>query len=101
MSTVGRVTVTLPLELLDDIDRRENNRSKFVADAVRSELDRRRREELHRSLESPHPETAGLSDEGFTGWAANLPDEEESLFDASRAKPVRWVGGRGWLAGRK
>ena len=39
MANVDRVTVTLPNELLRDIDRREKNRSKFVAEAVRNELD--------------------------------------------------------------
>jgi len=100
MSTVGRLTVTLPLDLLQDIDRRESNRSKFVAEAVRSELNRRRREDLHRSLENPHPESGALADEGFADWAASLPDEGgESLFDVSAAKPVRWVAGRGWIEG--
>ena len=58
MVSIERVTVTLPNDLIRDIDRREKNRSKFVADAVRNELDRRRREELRRSLQNPHPETA-------------------------------------------
>ena len=43
MASVERVTVTLPNDLVRDIDRREKNRSKFVAEAVRHELDRRRR----------------------------------------------------------
>ena len=43
MANVERVTVTLPDNLLRDIDRLEKNRSKFVAEAVRRELDRRRR----------------------------------------------------------
>ena len=102
MSTFGRVTVTLPLDLLQDIDRRENNRSKFVADAVRAELERLRREELQRSLANPHPESAAFADEGFDAWATGLPNEEgESLFDAKAAKPVRWVEGQGWLEGRE
>src|SRR5580704_10001092 len=37
------------------IDWREKNRSRFVAEAVRRELDRRRRAELRRSLNDPHP----------------------------------------------
>lgn len=35
IASVERVTVTLPDELVRDIDRREKNRSKFVAEAVR------------------------------------------------------------------
>ncbi len=64
MSSLERVTVTLPDELVRDIDRREKNRSKFIAEAVRSELDRRRRAELHRSLENPHSESLELTEQG-------------------------------------
>lgn len=38
MAGLERVTVTLPQDLVRDIDRREKNRSKFVAEAVRREL---------------------------------------------------------------
>jgi hypothetical protein len=41
-----------------DIDRQEKNRSRFVAEAVRQELERRRRAELRKSLQARHPETA-------------------------------------------
>ena len=54
MGGVDRVTVTLPHHLVKEIDRREKNRSKFIAEAVRNELDCRRRDELHRSLANPH-----------------------------------------------
>ena len=53
----ARVTVTLPADLVEDIDRAERNRSAFVLEAVRRELRRRRREQLRRSLDAPHPET--------------------------------------------
>lgn len=46
MANVQRVTVTLPDDLLKEIDRRESNRSKFVAEAVHRELERRRRAEI-------------------------------------------------------
>jgi metal-responsive CopG/Arc/MetJ family transcriptional regulator len=39
MANVERVTTTLPEDLVRDIDRREKNRSRFVAEAVRRELD--------------------------------------------------------------
>jgi Arc/MetJ-type ribon-helix-helix transcriptional regulator len=101
MASVERVTVTLPMDLVRDIDRREKNRSKFVADAVRHELDRRRREELRRSLQNPHPESAGLADEGLEAWTRSLPEEDtEALVDSSAGKPVRWVSGEGWVEGR-
>jgi hypothetical protein len=98
MPAVERVTVTLPLDLVKDIDRREKNRSKFVAEAVRNELERRRREELHRSLRNPHPESADLAEQGLAEWARSLPEEgTEPLVDDGAGTPVRWVPGEGWL----
>jgi hypothetical protein len=98
MPGVGRVTITLPVDLVRDIDRREKNRSKFVADAIRNELDRRRREELRRSLQHPHPESAGFADEGLGAWTNSLPLEDvASLVDTSAGTYVRWVAGKGWV----
>jgi Arc/MetJ-type ribon-helix-helix transcriptional regulator len=98
MAGVERVTVTLPEELLRDIDRRAKNRSKFVAEAVRREIDRRRRAELMRSLENPHPETTDLAEQGLEEWSRGLPVEDtEALLDSSAGRAVRWVPGEGWL----
>jgi Arc/MetJ-type ribon-helix-helix transcriptional regulator len=98
MLTSERVTVTLPNDLLREIDRLERNRSKFVADAVRHELDRRRRRELRRSLQNPHSESASLADQGLEEWMRGLPAEDtEALLDSSAGKPVRWVPGEGWV----
>ncbi len=100
MASVERVTVSLPMELVRDIDRRDSNRSKFVADAVRNELDRRRREDLRQSLENPHPESVELADEGLEAWAGSLPEEDtDSLLDNTAGKPIRWVLGEGWVEG--
>jgi len=97
MATIERVTVSLPGDLLRDIDRWENNRSKFVAEAVRRELDRRRRSELRRSLQNPHPESADLAERGLDDWSRGLPAEDtESLLDNRVAKSIRWVPGEGW-----
>ena len=97
-----RVTVTLPDHLVRDIDLRESNRSKFVAEAVRHELDRRRRAELRRSLQNPHPESADLAEQGLEEWTRGLPEEDtEALVDSSAGKPVRWVPGEGWVEGRE
>jgi len=96
MPTTERVTVTLPVELVQSIDRLEKNRSRFIAEAVQHELDRRRREGLRRSLERPHPEAAELADAGLADWAAALPDDE-GLVDMAAGKPVRWVEGEGWV----
>ena len=102
MATVERLTVTLPNDLVRDIDRREKNRSKFVAEAVRHELDRRRRAELRRSLRNPHPESAELTEQGFAEWTRGLPEEDtEALVDSRAGKPVRWVPVEGWVEGRE
>ncbi len=91
------MTVTLPSDLVAGIDRYERNRSRFIAKAVEHELARRRREELLRSIESPHPEATELADLGLSDWGAALPADEESLVDASAGKAVRWVEGQGWV----
>ncbi len=93
-----RVTVTLPAEVVRDIDRLEENRSKFVLEAVRHELQRRRREELQRSLRSPHTDSGSLAEAGFDDWAASLLAEHAAdLVDPHAGKPVRWVPGEGWV----
>src|SRR5690242_2231418 len=98
MAGVERVTVTLPDDLVRDIDRREKNRSRFVAEAVRRELNRRRRDELRRSLQNPHSESAGLADQGLEEWSRGLPEEDtEALLDSGSGRPVRWVPGEGWV----
>ncbi len=98
MSAQERVTVTLPDDLVRGIDRREKNRSKFVADAVRRELARRRREDLQRSVRSPHPESETLAGENLQDWSRTLPEEDvDSLLNPSAGKPVRWIPGQGWV----
>lgn len=98
MPTVERVTVTLPGSLIRDIDRIEKNRSKFVADAVRRELHRRRREALRISLQNPHPESAEVADLGFGDWASGLPEENvDNLLDDPIGRPVQWIPGEGWV----
>lgn len=92
-----RVTVTLPDAMVKDIDRREKNRSRFVAVAVRHELERRRRAELQKSLLNPHPESAALADLGLQEWAEGLPDEDaEGLLDSRAGRSVQWIPGEGW-----
>jgi hypothetical protein len=102
MAGFERVTVTLPDDLVREIDRREKNRSKFVSQAVRRELSRRRRAELRQSLNNPHPESAELAEQGLEAWARGLPAEDaEALVDSGAGTPVRWVPGEGWVEGRK
>jgi hypothetical protein len=102
MGTTARVTVTLPADLVEEIDRLEKNRSKFVLEGVRREVQRRRREALRRSLRSPHPESAELAEAGLSAWADSLPQEDAaSLVNVRAGTPVRWVRGRGWVKGDK
>ena len=97
MATTERVTVTLPIELVEGIDRFERNRSRFITQAVEHELLRRRREGLLRSLASPHPEAPELGEIGLGDWGASLPAGDEGLVDGAGGKPVRWVEGQGWV----
>jgi len=96
MTTTERVTVTLPIELVERIDRLERNRSRFLAEAAEHELVRRRRDGLLRSLGSPHLEAADLAGASLADWDASLPVDEEELVDTATGTPVRWVPGEGW-----
>ena len=96
MPTAERVTVTLRADLLEEIDRVERNRSRFIAEAVEHELLRRRREALLQSVANPHPETAELAEIAVGDWVTDLP-EENDLVDLSTGTAVRWVEGRGWV----
>lgn len=98
----ARVTVTLPSDLLEEIDRFERNRSKFVLEGVRREVHRRRREALRRSLRAPHPESTQVAEEGFDDWVESLPQEDpEALVNPTTGTPVRWTPGRGWVKVQK
>lgn len=99
MAAMTRVTVTLPTDLVEQIDRLERNRSRFVLEGVRRELERRKREELRRSLRSPHPESSEIAEEGLAAWAGALPDEEVAdLVDVAAGRAVRWIPGAGWTS---
>jgi metal-responsive CopG/Arc/MetJ family transcriptional regulator len=62
MPSTERVTVTLPVELVQGIDHYEHNRSRFITEAVENELVRRKRQGLLNSLQNPHPDAAQLID---------------------------------------
>ncbi len=97
MATIERVTVTLSAELLEEIDRLERNRSRFIAEAVQRELARRRRDALLQSINSPHPESTELVDAGLAEWTSDLPDDE-GLVDPKGGTAVRWIEGQGWVS---
>jgi hypothetical protein len=96
MAAAERVTVTLRSDLVEEIDRVERNRSRFIAEAVEHELQRRRRQALLQSVVNPHPETAELADVGIGDWVKDLPAEHD-LVDLSTGTAVRWIEGRGWV----
>ena len=99
MSTV-RVTVTLPPDTVEEIDRFEPSRSRFVAEAVKRELKRRWRLELRCSLLEPHPQISAVAAIGLGAWAASLPRAEAAdLLDLDAGRPIRWVQGVGWTEG--
>ena len=97
MSSTARVTVTLPAELVAEIDRIEANRSRFVAVAVEREVERRRRDALLVSVRSPHPESVALAAEGIAEWGSLAADGDGDLVDPARGTAVKWVEGRGWV----
>jgi hypothetical protein len=88
--------VTIPAELVAGIDRFERNRSRFIADAVRHELKRRRRQELLRSLEEPHPDSLSTAALGLDNWGQGLPSGDHDLLDPSGGVPVQWSVEQGW-----
>lgn len=96
MASTERVTVTLPNEMLEGIDRIERNRSRFIAEAVAHELARRRREGLLHSLSNPHSESGALADAGLAEWGNSLPSGDDDLLDPKHGKAVRWIEGQGW-----
>jgi hypothetical protein len=97
----ARITITLPPELVSEIDRRERNRSRFVVDAVRREVQRRRREDLRRSLERPHAESSELADAGLDEWGGRESESDAELLDSASGSAIRWIEGRGWVDTRK
>ena len=94
-----RITVTLPREIVRDIDLRERNRSKFVLNAVQNELEQRRREELRRSLKAPHPESESVAKEDMAEWMSRLPEGDDEIVDVDNSTAVRWIPGKGWTTG--
>jgi hypothetical protein len=91
-----RVTVTMPAELIASIDLFERNRSRFIADAVRNELKRRRRQDLLRSLEEPHPDSITTASLGLESWRQSLPAGDEALLDPRGGVVLHWSEEQGW-----
>ena len=95
--TTERVTITMPTEIVEEIDRQARNRSEFILDAVRREIERRRHEELRQSLRNPHPGSESIAEMGVKDWDPSLPGEAvEDLVDREGGSEIRWVSGKGW-----
>jgi len=92
-----RVTVTLPESLVSEIDRWENNRSRFVLLAAERELEARRKAALERSLANPHPESFQVAEAGIGDWDAAWTGDDETLVDEDAGRSVRWDPDRGWI----
>jgi hypothetical protein len=95
-SAYERVTVTMPAELVAGVDRYERNRSRFITEAVRHELKRRRHLELLRSLDEPHPDSLATAALGLEAWGEALPTEDSDLLDPTAGLPLRWSANQGW-----
>ena len=83
MATTTELTITLPVQLVEGIDRVERDRNRFIAEAVAHELRRRDRE--------------GLADAGLEDWYASVSAEDVGLVDPSGGTAVRWIEGQGWI----
>ena len=95
----ARITVTLPDEVVRDIDKRDRNRSRFVLEAVEHELESRRRQELLASVKSPHPQSEEVAEAGIGEWGDWGTAGDEELLDTAAGRSVRWSPGRGWAEG--
>ncbi len=94
----ARITVTLPDNLVTDIDRRERNRSRFILEAVEHELENRRRQELLTSIEHPHPQSEEVAEVGMSEWGDwEDAEHEDDLLDREAGSSVRWTPGLGWV----
>jgi hypothetical protein len=95
--SLARVTVTLPEDLVAEMDRTAPNRSRFVVEAVTRELARRRRAALRVSLSSPHPDSLTVAEAGVGEWGRSFPAEDaEGLLEPTQGRRIRWAPGKGW-----
>ncbi len=88
--------MTLPRELVADIDRRERNRSRFIREAVRREMERRKREAFRSSLSQPHEESAEAEELGLEEWLGTSGREADQLLDPDAGVDIRWKPEFGW-----
>jgi hypothetical protein len=89
-----RISIDLPDDLLQQMDRLERDRARFLLLAVRNELRRRLALELQKSVDHPHPESRELAGLGLADWGD--PDSGDDLLDPEAAIPVEWLPDLGW-----
>jgi hypothetical protein len=96
------LVVTLPKDVVRDIDRVERDRSRFVLEAVRHELQRRRSQDPRRSSAAPLPESFRVAEAGPGEWGRASPEEDlYGLVDLKTGAAVRWIPGEGWVEASK
>jgi hypothetical protein len=89
-----RISIDLPDDLLQQMDRLERDRARFLLLAVRNELRRRLALELQKSVDHPHPESRELAGLGLADWGD--PDSGDDLLDPEAGIPVEWLPDLGW-----
>ena len=100
MSGISRVTVTLPSEILVEIDRGDRNRSRFILEAVQREIARRKLEALELSLRHPHPDSLALESMGLQEWFDAGNQDAAELVDLNGGNEIHWVPDQGWVQGK-
>ena len=63
---------------------------------MRHELQRRRRQELLRSLEEPHPDSFTTACLGLESWRQELPAGDDDLLDPRGGVRLHWSEEQGW-----
>jgi hypothetical protein len=101
MTGSTRVTITLPSEILSEIDREEKNRSRFILEAVQREIVRRRKEALATSLDHPHPESQSLEASDLTEWFGTGEGDASRLLDSDAGMDIQWIPDEGWVTVEK
>lgn len=78
---------------------RDKNRSRFILEAVKREIARRRKEALAQSLAHPHPESQIVEPAGLQEWFLAGEGDAAELLDLNAGQEVQWIPGEGWVRG--
>ena len=69
-----RLNITLPVDLMEQI-RKEKNKSRFIAEAVREKIEREQKREMERLMKEGYSETARQDKKLVKDW--EKADSEE------------------------